>query len=71
MWPFVVHISRKLLVTLFKKMSNMFTVNGFNLVKSELLPPSKLYGLVLDTRSTWTLGVNVMFGRQKVLILPH
>jgi hypothetical protein len=37
---FVVHISRKLLVTLFKEMPNMFTVKGFILVKSESLLPS-------------------------------
>ena len=74
--PFVGHISSKLLVTLPKEMSNIFTVKGFNLVKSESLLPSaaKVYGLVfiLYTRSTRNLCVNTLFTTmQKVLVLAH
>jgi len=54
--PFVEHTSSKLLVTLLKEISNIYTVKGFILFKSESLPLSvdKLYGFVfiLDTRST-------------------
>ena len=58
--PFVVHTSRKLLVTLFKEMSNVFTTKGFSLVKSESLPPS-VDKVWVDFhfryyRSTWKLG---------------
>jgi hypothetical protein len=38
--PFVVHISRTLLVILLKEMSNIFTVKRFILVNSESLLPS-------------------------------
>jgi hypothetical protein len=50
--PFVVHISRQLLVILFKDMSNIFTVKEFILVKSDSLLPSVakvLLVLILDT----------------------